>query len=181
MMRNDMLDDQSSEARLYTFTPETKKKLLDFRLKSSRVNAPQAQIYFIDKKNYEIKQQEPAQTYTSLDDLEEDLPENTPRFVLLSHPVKVSLNRAAFAPSPAGRTSANRDQTWWSGTKQDDLTKYPYVMLYYLPITCNSELRMTYAGAKELMRNTSEVQRIVDMESSEELSDLPKKHLGDTS
>lgn len=51
----------------------------------------------------------------------------------------------------------------------------PYVMLYYLPITCNSELRMLYAGAKELMRNTSEVGRIIDMESADELEELPEK------
>ena len=48
-------------------------------------------------------------------------------------------------------------------------------MLYYLPITCNSELRMLYAGAKELMRNTSEVGRIIDMESADELEELPGK------
>lgn len=48
-------------------------------------------------------------------------------------------------------------------------------MIYYLPITCNSELRMLYAGAKELMRNTSEVGRIIDMESADELEELPEK------
>jgi hypothetical protein len=51
----------------------------------------------------------------------------------------------------------------------------PYVMLYYLPITANSELRMVYAGAKELMRNTSEVGRVIDIESVEDLEEIPKK------
>ena len=46
-------------------------------------------------------------------------------------------------------------------------------MLYYLPETCNSELRMLYASAKELMRNTSEVTRILDLESPEELDEIP--------
>lgn len=50
----------------------------------------------------------------------------------------------------------------------------PYVMLYYLPTTCNAEARMTYAGAKELMRNTSEVGRIIDIESAEDLEEIPK-------
>ena len=45
----------------------------------------------------------------------------------------------------------------------------PYVMLYYMPSTCNSAMRMLYAGAKELMRNTSEVTKIIDIESPEEL------------
>ena len=51
----------------------------------------------------------------------------------------------------------------------------PYVMLYYLPTTCNAEMRMLYAGAKELMRNTSEVGKILDLESSEDLEEVPKK------
>lgn len=51
----------------------------------------------------------------------------------------------------------------------------PYVLLYYLPITCNNELRMIYAGAKELMRNTSEVSRVIDIESADDLEELPSK------
>lgn len=51
----------------------------------------------------------------------------------------------------------------------------PYVMLYYLPITCNSELRMLYAGAKELMRNTSEVGKVIDLESTDDLEEIPQK------
>jgi hypothetical protein len=50
----------------------------------------------------------------------------------------------------------------------------PYVMLYYLPITCSNDMRMMYAGAKELMRNTAEVGKVIDLESVEDLEDLPK-------
>lgn len=32
-----------------------------------------------------------------------------------------------------------------------------------------------YAGAKELMRNTAEVGKIFDIESAEDLEDIPKK------
>lgn len=48
-------------------------------------------------------------------------------------------------------------------------------MLYYLPITCNAGMRMLYAGAKELMRNTSEVGRIIDLETAEDLEEIPGK------
>lgn len=48
-------------------------------------------------------------------------------------------------------------------------------MLYYLPITANAELRMLYAGAKELMRNTAEVGKVIDIDSVEDLEDLPKQ------
>ena len=51
----------------------------------------------------------------------------------------------------------------------------PYVLLYYLPTTCNAESRMMYAGAKELMRNTAEVGRVIDIESAEDLEEVPAK------
>lgn len=51
----------------------------------------------------------------------------------------------------------------------------PYVMLFYLPVTCNAELRMLYAGAKELMRNTAEVSKVLELDSAEELEELPGK------
>jgi len=34
---------------------------------------------------------------------------------------------------------------------------------------------MLYAGAKELMRNTSEAGRVIDIESIEDLDEIPKK------
>lgn len=51
----------------------------------------------------------------------------------------------------------------------------PYVLLYYLPVTCNAELRMLYAGAKELMRNTAEVGKVLEIDSADDLEDLPEK------
>jgi hypothetical protein len=48
-------------------------------------------------------------------------------------------------------------------------------LLYYLPVTCNAELRMLYAGAKELMRNTAEVGRVIEIDSADDLEDLPEK------
>ncbi|KAK4040753.1 hypothetical protein C8A01DRAFT_35223 [Parachaetomium inaequale] len=136
-----------SEARLFTFSQETKDHLRKFRLGTSRASTPQAVIYMIDKQTKEIRQDEDQIVYKSLDELADDLPDHSPRFVLLSYPLTL----------PSGRLSV------------------PYVMLYYLPTTCNSELRMLYAGAKELMRNTSEVTRILDLESAEELEEIPEK------
>ncbi|KAH9908423.1 glia maturation factor beta [Xylariomycetidae sp. FL2044] len=137
----------SSEARLYTFSQETKDHLRKFRLGTSRASGPQAVIYMIDKKTHEIKQDEDKVVYKSLDEVADDLPDNSPRYVLLSYPITM----------PDGRLSV------------------PYVLLYYLPNTCNAESRMMYAGAKELMRNTSEVGRVIDIESAEDLEEIPKK------
>lgn len=51
----------------------------------------------------------------------------------------------------------------------------PYVLLYYLPVTCNAELRMLYAGAKELMRNTAEAGRVVELADAEDLETIEQK------
>ncbi|KAI9728216.1 MAG: hypothetical protein M1828_004677 [Chrysothrix sp. TS-e1954] len=91
----------------------------------------------IDKKNLEILSDN--EKYTSLADLADELPENTPRFVLLSHPLTL----------PDGRTTA------------------PYVLLSYLPQTCTSEARMLYAGARELMRTEAETSRVIEVEDEE--------------
>ncbi|KAK4159759.1 hypothetical protein QBC43DRAFT_326508 [Cladorrhinum sp. PSN259] len=137
----------ASESRLYTFSEETKQHLRKFRLGTSRASDPQAVIYLIDKATKEIRQDDEKTVYTSLDEIAEDLPDHSPRFVLLSYPMTL----------PSGRLSV------------------PYVLLYYLPTTCNSELRMLYAGAKELFRNTSEVTKILDLETPEDLEELPEK------
>jgi Cofilin/tropomyosin-type actin-binding protein len=51
----------------------------------------------------------------------------------------------------------------------------PYVLLYYLPVTCNAESRMLYAGAKELMRNTAEVGKVFEIDSGDDIEEIPKK------
>jgi len=48
-------------------------------------------------------------------------------------------------------------------------------MIYYLPVTCNAEMKMLYASAKELMRNTAEVGKILELESAEDIEELPEK------
>jgi len=137
----------SSESRLYTFSQESKDHLRKFRLGTSRSNSPQAVIYLIDKKTLEIKQDEEKTVYNDLQEIAEDLPDHSPRFILLSFPLTLS----------SGRMSV------------------PYVLLYYLPVTCNAELRMLYAGAKELIRNTAEVGKVLEIDSADDLEEIPKK------
>ncbi|KAK4142356.1 actin-depolymerizing factor gmf1 [Dichotomopilus funicola] len=134
----------SSEARLYTFSQETKDHLRKFRLGTSRAEGPQAVIYMIDKQTKEIRQDKDETVYDTIRDLADDLPDHSPRFILLSYPMTLA----------SGRLSV------------------PYVMIFYLPATCNSEQRMLYAGAKELMRSTSEVTRILDVDEAEDLENI---------
>ncbi|KAH0545513.1 hypothetical protein FGG08_000342 [Glutinoglossum americanum] len=136
----------ASEARLYTFSQETKDKLRKFRLGTSRASDPQAIVYQINKQSLEIA---PAddEVYSDMQALADDLPDHSPRYILLSYPLTL----------PSGRLSV------------------PYVLLYYLPVTCNAEMRMVYAGAKELMRNTAEVGRVIEIDSKEDLEEIEAK------
>ncbi|MCJ1437131.1 hypothetical protein MMC27_006516 [Xylographa pallens] len=86
-----------------------------------------------------------------MQELADELPGHSPRYVLLSYPLTLA----------SGRLSV------------------PYVMIYYLPVTCNAELRMLYAGAKELMRNTAEVGRVIEMVDPEDLEEIEEKLSGE--
>ncbi|PYH42819.1 GMF family protein [Aspergillus saccharolyticus JOP 1030-1] len=138
-----------SESRLYSFSPETKEKLRKFRLGTSRAKDAQAVIYLIDSKSQEIRPED-GEVYTKMEDLADELPETSPRFILLSYPLTLASGRLTV----------------------------PYVMLYYLPENCNPSLRMMYAGAVELMRNTAEVTRVIEVESEEDIVGIEAKLQG---
>ncbi|KAK8219173.1 hypothetical protein M8818_000905 [Zalaria obscura] len=104
----------------------------------------------IDKKTLEISQAE-DEVYSNLQELGDELPDHSPRFILLSYPLTMA----------SGRLSV------------------PYVMLYYMPVTCNSETKMLYAGAKELMRNTAEVGRIIEIDSVDDLEEIEEQLKGE--
>ena len=53
------------------------------------------------------------------------------------------------------------------------------MLLYYLPVNCNPNLRMSYAGAVELMRSTAEVNRVIEIQDSEELPQIEKRLQGE--
>ncbi|KAJ6102471.1 hypothetical protein N7486_004898 [Penicillium sp. IBT 16267x] len=138
-----------SDSRLYSFSPETKEKLRKFRLGTSRAKDAQAIIYIIDAKSQEIRPQD-GEVYSKMENLANDLPESSPRFILLSHPLTTK----------SGRLSV------------------PYVLLYWLPENCNPSQRMMYAGAVELMRTTAEVNRVVEVESDEDIVAIADKLIG---
>ncbi|KAI9772470.1 MAG: hypothetical protein M1840_000674 [Geoglossum simile] len=141
----------ASESRLYTLSEETRGKLLKFRLGTSRANGPQAVIYQIEKQSLEIIPTN-DEVYSNIQSLADDLPDHSPRYVLLSYPLTL----------PSGRLSV------------------PYVLLYYLPVTCNAELRMLYAGAKELMRNVAGVGKVIEIDSGEDLEEIEVKLGGES-
>ncbi|KAJ5697758.1 glial maturation factor [Penicillium malachiteum] len=141
---------QSSDSRLYSFSPETKEKLRKFRLSTSRAKDAQAIIYIIDAKSQEIRPED-GEVYSKMEDLADELPESSPRYILLSHPL----------------------------TLKDGRLSVPYVLLYWLPENCNPSQRMMYAGAVELMRTTAEVNRVVEVESEDDIISI-KERLSNT-
>lgn len=54
----------------------------------------------------------------------------------------------------------------------------PYVLLYFLPENCNPSLRMMYAGAVELMRSTAEVNRVLEVQTEEEITTIEARLKG---
>ena len=56
--------------------------------------------------------------------------------------------------------------------QSDGSQRAPYVLVSYLPATTTNEARMLYAGARELMRNESEVSRVIEIEDAEDIVDI---------
>lgn len=100
-----MTDRTSQTSSLYSFSQETKDQLRKFRLGTSRAKDPQARICksdcpsysemlqadryasdMIDNKSQEIKAAD-EEIYSNMLDLADELPDSSPRFILLSYPL----------------------------------------------------------------------------------------------
>ncbi|KAF7156830.1 hypothetical protein CNMCM6106_001501 [Aspergillus hiratsukae] len=169
-----------SESRLYSFSPETKEQLRKFRLGTSRAKDPQAVIYIIDSKTQEIRAED-GQVYTKMEDLADELPESSPRFILLSYPLTlvggIHAGGSKARPSRLSR-NANGLTSFFSSHQGSGRLTVPYVLLYYLPENCNPSMRMTYAGAVELMRNTAEVNRVIEVQDEDDILSIESKLQG---
>lgn len=102
----------------------------------------EALVCVIDKSSYEVKID--GEVVTLMEELAEELPDNTPRYVILSYPIKLS----------------------------DGRLKVPLVLLYWIPRTCGQESRMLYAGAVELIREKAGVAKMIKIEEEDELEEV---------
>ncbi|KAH3686938.1 hypothetical protein WICPIJ_002099 [Wickerhamomyces pijperi] len=102
----------------------------------------------IDQNTYEIKAQT-TESITSVEDLVDELPDNTPRYIVLSYPLTLKDGRKAS----------------------------PLVMGYWLPPTCTQSARMLYAAAVELFRSKCGVSKLIEFEEEEDFEDLQEKVL----
>ncbi|RCK58155.1 Protein AIM7 [Candida viswanathii] len=130
---------------LYSFSSDTLSQLKKFRFESARKDTVQAVVYTIDKQTYEVKPED--EIIESIEELVEELPDNAPRFIVLSYPFKLN----------------------------DGRMKYPLVMLYWIPPTSGQESRMLYAGAVEQFRDKAGVAKLIKVEEEEDFDDLKEQ------
>ncbi|KAI8140093.1 hypothetical protein BJV82DRAFT_671864 [Fennellomyces sp. T-0311] len=121
--------------------PELVEKLKQFRFaKYSSGNA--AFVLQIDRKQLKIVEDEVYDDIT-IEDLVEELPENTPRFIILSYELQHSDGRKNF----------------------------PLVFIYWSPSTAKAEVHMLYASAKTYLQEKIGVTRDLDIREPEMLTD----------
>lgn len=87
----------------------------------------------VDKDTQEICR-DGDEILSSMEDLVDKLPDNTPRYIVLSYPMVTHDGRA----------------------------KLPLIMVYWIPPTCDLRSKMLYAGATEQFREQAQVSRYVD-------------------
>ncbi|KAG0202133.1 hypothetical protein BGX28_005275 [Mortierella sp. GBA30] len=121
--------------------PHLVEKLEAFRFaKRSQGNA--ALICKIDKNKLLIQEDEELESVT-MDDVAEMLPENTPRYVVLSFELK----------------------------HDDGRVSYPLVFIYYSPKGAKPELNMLYASAKTHFQNKIGLGKVFDIDDAEALTE----------
>lgn len=130
---------------LYNTSSDTLGALTKLRFGSSRAKTMQAVVYAIDKTLYEILAE--SEVLTLLEELEEELPDHLPRFVVLSYPTTL----------PDGRPAS------------------PYVLVYFRPPTATQQAKMLYAGALELFKDKAGVAKVLEIEEAEEVAELPAR------
>lgn len=100
----------------------------------------------INKSDYAIQIAETDDDYpfSSGEELVENLPDNSPRYIVLSQPI----------------------------TKPDGRKSSVLAMIYYRPPTCTQEALMLYAGAVELVRGKAGVNKFLEIDDEEDFENL---------
>lgn len=99
----------------------------------------------IEKESYQIIRED-EQVFDDVLELVEELPDNSPRYIVLSYPYQA-----------------------------DGRLKTPLVLLYWIPPTSGSESRMLYAGALEQFREKAGVSKVLKFEEEEDFEDLQQQ------
>ncbi|CAB4427387.1 unnamed protein product [Rhizophagus irregularis] len=116
-------------------------KLRKFRFsKSSKGSA--AFVLKIDREKLLVMEDEQYDNI-SLEELIEELPENSPRYIVLSYEL----------------------------LHDDGRKSYPLILIYYSPVTTNPETNMLYASAKTYFQQKADLNKVFDIRDTETLTD----------
>ncbi|EST06147.1 Actin-binding, cofilin/tropomyosin type [Kalmanozyma brasiliensis GHG001] len=125
-------------------------KVRKFRLTPSKAPIT-AQVYKIDKKTLTLELEEELLTgLTSVEDLIEELPENSPRFLIVNY----KLNH------------------------RDGRVSYPLFLLYWAPQTSSLDQSTLYASALSNFSVKSDVAKVVDVRDGDLSSKQLDERLG---
>ncbi|BFZ58935.1 hypothetical protein PYCC9005_006003 [Savitreella phatthalungensis] len=132
----------ASESRLFALSQETSKLIRDFRLKGGKLGT--AYIAFaIDKKTHEVRpEEESAVAIEDVEELVDELPDNTPRFVLVS----------------------------WALTHGDGRQSSPLFVVFWIPRTASTEMSTLYASAKVWFTEKCDVSKVFEIRDADDLT-----------
>ncbi|KAF9425393.1 hypothetical protein BGZ76_003288 [Entomortierella beljakovae] len=122
--------------------PALVEKIKAFRFSKSSSGNTAAIICKIDKNKLLVQEEEEFDSI-SMEDLAEELPDNSPRYIVLSYELK----------------------------HNDGRLSYPLVFINYSPSGVNPELNMLYASGKTHFQNTVDLGKVYDLRDSEELTE----------
>ncbi|KAI5121677.1 hypothetical protein M0805_002753 [Coniferiporia weirii] len=124
-------------SRTVDIPPELVTALRKFRFRHSSESA--AMVVRIDKKQLKMVQED-IEENISLEELAEELPENSPRYVVLSYEVK----------------------------HDDGRTNYPLVIINWLPRSSEMGMSTLHASALIDFQSTADIQRIIEIRDGAE-------------
>ncbi|CEH12383.1 Glia maturation factor beta [Ceraceosorus bombacis] len=121
-------------------------KLKAFRMGKRNAGAA-ALVVKIDKKKLQMEMEEEFDDI-GIEELQEELPENSPRFIVLSYELK----------------------------HRDGRTSYPLIILYWAPPTSSTELSTLYASAISLFSVKADIAKVVELrEGTLDREEIDKK------
>ncbi|ORY85683.1 cofilin/tropomyosin family protein [Protomyces lactucae-debilis] len=134
----------ASESRLFSLSHDTEQLIRKFRLGGAKLG--NAYISFsINKQTHAIAASAGIEQIESVDDLVDDLPDNTPRYVLLTYALQYKND---------------------SGRKADKLA-----LIYWIPRTASTEMATLYASAKVWFQEKCDVAKVLEIREADDLTE----------
>ncbi|XP_076442630.1 glia maturation factor gamma-like [Babylonia areolata] len=126
--------------QICSISEELKEKMKKFKFRKEQNNA--AIILKINKETQSVEEEEDYEDL-DVDELQNELPEHQPRYVLLSYVHKT----------------------------KDGRTMYPLFFIFVSPQGCQPDLTMMYAGTKLAVAEAAKITKVYEVRSVDELTE----------